>query len=66
MTSVSWTKEDITEFDRLIEGQSSPNQLVRIESRLDMKKFISDHGQEKCNAMWEHMENGGELVGSNQ
>lgn len=61
---MDWTKEEITEFDRLADLQCSSNQVARIEGRLSMQKFISDHGEEKCDAMWIHLESGGEKEAS--
>ena len=59
--SVSWTREDIERFDQLIDETGSSNQVKRINGRLDMNKFIAKHGKEKCDAMWNHLENGGKL-----
>jgi len=54
-----WTKEEITEFDRLIDGVGSPDQLVRIEARLKQRDFIGEHGKPKCDAMFAHLDAGG-------
>jgi len=56
---MQWTKEEITEFDRLIEDVSSQNQLSRISGRFGMQDFVNRHGKEKCDAMWLHLESGG-------
>lgn len=52
----TWTKEELKQFDKLVDLVSSRNQLTRIAARLDMDKFIKEHGKEKCDAMWAHLE----------
>ena len=54
-----WSKQEITEFDELVEAASSSNQMERLRSRFDMPKFIDKHGKEKCDAMFAHLESGG-------
>jgi hypothetical protein len=49
-----WTRDEV-EFDRLIALCESPIQMIRIEGRLDMKKFTDKHGKEKCDQMWERI-----------
>lgn len=61
MSEVSWTKAEITEFDRLVEMTSSRDQVTRIKARMEMPKFIEKHGKEKCDAMFSHLEAGGKL-----
>lgn len=56
---ITWTRAEIVEFDRLIEEASSPNQMTRLNARLDQKAFVEHHGKAKCDAMWAHMESGG-------
>ena len=56
---MKWSKEEISEFDSLVEAASSPSQMERLRSRLDMPKFIAAHGKEKCYAMFAHLESGG-------
>jgi hypothetical protein len=53
---ITWTPEELAEFDRLIDGQSSRVQMTRLNARLDLDKFIKAHGKEKCDAMWAHLE----------
>lgn len=60
---MSWTKKEITEFDKLIEDVSSQDQLSRIRGRLQMQHFVNTHGKDKCDEMWNHLENGGKKVG---
>lgn len=36
--ATSWTKEELKEFERLVDGVSSRDQVARISARLDMKK----------------------------
>lgn len=59
---MKWTKEEITEFNRLYQ-LSGGNQMQRIESRLDMHRFVSKHGDDKCKAMYQHITSGGDLEG---
>ncbi|MEX6780476.1 hypothetical protein [Pseudomonas aeruginosa] len=54
-----WTKAEIVEFDELVDGVSSLHQLERIDCRLRLSKFVKAHGQEKCDAMFAHLESGG-------
>lgn len=58
MTAQTWTEEELQEFDKLVDGVSSYNQLTRITSRIHMGKFIVDHGKEKCDAMFAYLEGG--------
>lgn len=60
---MKWTKEEITEFNRLYH-LSGGSQMQRIESRLDMPRFVSKHGEDKCKAMYQHIINGGDLEGN--
>ncbi|QHJ80342.1 MAG: hypothetical protein [Bacteriophage sp.] len=59
---MKWTKEEITEFNRLYQ-LSGGNQMERIESRLFMPGFVANTGEAKCEAMYKHITNGGELDG---
>lgn len=58
---ITWTKEDITKFKRLIDMGASCNQMDRINSRLDMPKFIREHGRSKCDAMYDVICSGGQI-----
>lgn len=49
---ITWTNDELKEFERLVDMVSSPNQLKRIEGRLAMPKFAEKHGTEKCDAMF--------------
>jgi hypothetical protein len=51
--SNTFTDEDLNEFRNLVGAVSDRNQMVRISGRLDMHRFVRDHGKEKCDAMWE-------------
>ena len=53
---ITWTPDEIKEFDRLIDLSESRNQIQRIAGRLDLDAFIKLHGKEKCDAMWAYME----------
>lgn len=61
---MGWTKEEITEFDRLADLQCSQLQMDRISARIAMRDFIAEHGKEKCDAMWNHLESGGKKEAS--
>ena len=54
--SADYTEEELKEFDRLTMRQSSPDQVTRIEARLDMSNFVAKHGKEKCNDMFAALE----------
>lgn len=47
-----YTKQEMDEFRDIVECGQSQNQMARIESRLDMQKFVAKHGKEKCDAMF--------------
>lgn len=53
---ITWTDEELADFDRLTWLSSSSRQVDRIESRIEMPKFIEKHGMEKCNAMFAHLQ----------
>lgn len=60
MSAVTWSKEELKEFDGLVDKVSSRNQVTRIQARMvEMPAFIEKHGKEKCDAMWAHLEGGG-------
>lgn len=50
--AAAWTKEELKAFEKLVDGTSSRNQVTRISARLDMRKFVEQHGKEKCDAMF--------------
>lgn len=50
--TTTWTKEEIKAFESLVDGTSSRDQVARIGARLDMGKFVAQHGKEKCDAMF--------------
>jgi hypothetical protein len=59
MSAITWTAEELAEFDRLIGLVSSRDQMTRLSARIkDMPDFIAEHGKEKCDAMWAHLEGG--------
>lgn len=51
-----WTEEELAKFDRLIDAGGSIDQMTRINARIDMNLFIKEHGREKCDAMWAHLQ----------
>ena len=52
-----YTKKELNEFRRLVEMGESQHQMARIESRLQMPKFIERVGRDKCDAMFEVLKN---------
>ncbi|UKL14839.1 hypothetical protein [Erwinia phage Gungnir39] len=59
--SVDWSRDELYEFEKLVDSSSSSNQLERINGRLDMRDFIEKHGKEKCDAMWSHLNRDGKI-----
>ena len=53
MSDKPYTDAELRRFDLLTLKLSSPNQLHRIEARMTIKKYIEEHGKEKCDAMFE-------------
>jgi len=51
----TYTAADLREFDRITLKLSAPNQLARINGRMELKKFIETHGQPKCDAMFKEI-----------
>lgn len=58
MSEITWTEEELREFDSLVDGVSSRSNLERIAARIDMNKFVEQHGKEKCDAMFAFLEGG--------
>lgn len=52
---MKYTKPEIDEFRRLVELGESLRQMDRIESRLEMPRFVERVGREKCDAMFEEL-----------
>ena len=50
---MDYTQEDLKEFRRLVQMSESNCQMDRIESRLEMPRFIEKVGRQKCDAMFE-------------
>jgi hypothetical protein len=48
-----YTTAELKQFDRLTNKLSSQDQMARINARVDIKKFIEEHGKEKCDAMFD-------------
>ena len=49
---MSYTQALLKRFDRLTNKLSSRDQLARIEARIDIKKFIEEHGEDVCDEMF--------------
>lgn len=45
-------------FFNLVQASGSANQMDRINSRLDMPKFIEEVGRSTCDRMWKLIEGG--------
>lgn len=58
---ITWTEAEIIEFNRLFQ-LSGGSQMERIESRLKMPNFVAITGNDKCEAMYHHISQGGALV----
>jgi len=56
MAEITWTQDELDTFDRLIDMVNSRNQVQRINGRFDMKVFVDNHGKEKCDAMFAHLQ----------
>ena len=59
MIEIYYTDETLDEFRSLVEALESNDQMLRINARLYMPKFIEKHTKEKCDKMFEILE--GEL-----
>lgn len=55
MSEVTWTAQELKEFDKLTWKVSSLRQMDRIIGRIEMQKFVDKHGKEKCDAMFAHL-----------
>lgn len=51
--------DELKKFMKLIDLVSSRNQMHRINGRLEMKNFIAEHGEAKCDDMWQHLQKEG-------
>ena len=50
---MDYTQEELKEFRRLVQLGESSRQTDRIESRLEIPRFIEKVGRQKCDAMFE-------------
>jgi hypothetical protein len=53
---MTYTKSELDEFRRLVELGESLRQMDRIESRLELPKFIERVGREKCEGMFKELQ----------
>lgn len=53
-----FTREQFTEFFRLVQMGGSANQMYRINSRIDMPEFIEKTGREVCDEMYKLINDG--------
>lgn len=53
-----FTREQFGKFFKLVNMGCSSDQMDRINSRLDMPKFIKEVGRDKCDEMYKLIENG--------
>lgn len=56
MDEHTWSDDEISTFDRLIDKTGSHDQVERIVGRMELRKFVEQHGKEKCDAMFAHLE----------
>lgn len=54
-----FTKDEFQQFFRLVNMSGSADQMDRINSRLEMPKFIEAVGRPACDKMWALIENCG-------
>lgn len=54
----NFTKDQFSEFFRLVNMSGSSDQMDRINSRLDMPKFINEVGRETCDRMYKLITDG--------
>lgn len=52
---MTWTQAELDDFDYLVEMASSYGQSDRIRGRLWLTEFMTRHGKEKCDAMYEFL-----------
>jgi len=57
----NWTLDEYDEFLRLVNLGSSSDQMDRIESRLEMPKFIKRVGKNRCDEMFGVMKEEGDI-----
>jgi len=50
---MDYKQEELKEFRRLVQLGESSRQMDRIESRLEIPRFIEKVGRQKCDAMFE-------------
>jgi hypothetical protein len=50
---MDYTDEELKEFRRLVQMGESSRQMDRIESRLEIPRFIEKVGRQKCDEMFE-------------
>lgn len=56
---ITYTKEELRKFARLVDQVSSRDQMKRIQGRLAQRRFVNEHGKEKCDAMWAELQKRG-------
>jgi len=56
MSQPIYTPDELLVFDELTALQSSQNQMTRIAARMAVKKFVEEHGKEKCDAMFAELQ----------
>lgn len=52
-SNIEYTTEELDEFRTLVEQSESLQQMDRINSRIEMPKFVERVGKEKCDAMFQ-------------
>lgn len=50
-----YTREEFEQFRKLVLLGESADQMGRLRSRLELPRFVKEHGQEKCDAMFKAM-----------
>lgn len=52
LLSADYTETELQQFDLLTLRTSSRDQVTRIAARMELKRFIEQHGKAKCDAMF--------------
>lgn len=52
MSEITFTEDELAEFNARTWDQDSRNQVTRISGRLGIRELIQRHGRAKCDAMW--------------
>jgi hypothetical protein len=54
--TLPFTKSELREFEKLRNGTGPSPGFTRNIARLQLQRFVFEKGEEKCNAMMEHLQ----------